>query len=399
MPAIKARELKRMIEDKGEKFVHAHLSEALQSKQLRPEDFSIQDLWCALVPDGREIMETWNPRKSGGFEYLQEAGDAIKTSDFSNITGPIIYSKIMEAAQNEEFVFTKIVPTVPTRLSGEKMPGISGLGDQAGIVAEADPYPLAGVTEDWVETPATTKRGFIVPITKEAIFFDRTNLILDRASKVGESLGMNKEKRIIDVIVDENTTAGRYKWKGVTIATYGDNSGTHTWDNLAASTALADWTDINAAEQLLANMVDPNTGEPIVSTGANMIIVTPELAATAFYILNATSMTAAVGGFNASATVFHSQSPTPIGRTQFSSPYTVATSRYLPTRMATDTSWYLGNPSRAFAYMENWPITVTQAPPNSEAEFTQDIVTRYKVSERGATATIEPRLMVKATVA
>ena len=37
----------------------------------------------------------------------------------------------------------------------------------------------------------------------------------------------------------------------------------------------------------------------------------------------------------------------------------------------------------AFAYMENWPITVVQAPANSEAEFNQDIVARFKASERG----------------
>ena len=41
--------------------------------------------------------------------------------------------------------------------------------------------------------------------------------------------------------------------------------------------------------------------------------------------------------------------------------------------------------------MENWPITVVQAPINSEAEFTQDIVVRFKASERGTAAILEPR--------
>ena len=45
--------------------------------------------------------------------------------------------------------------------------------------------------------------------------------------------------------------------------------------------------------------------------------------------------------------------------------------------------------------MENWGITVTQAPQNSEAEFTQDIMIRFKASERGAAATLEPRYVVK----
>jgi len=46
--------------------------------------------------------------------------------------------------------------------------------------------------------------------------------------------------------------------------------------------------------------------------------------------------------------------------------------------------------------MENWPITVTQAPQNSEAEFNQDIVAQFKASERGAAAVINPRYIVKA---
>ena len=56
--------------------------------------------------------------------------------------------------------------------------------------------------------------------------------------------------------------------------------------------------------------------------------------------------------------------------------------------------WYVGDFKRAFAYMENWPITVTQAPLNSEAEFNQDIIVRYKASERGAAAVMNPRYVV-----
>jgi len=38
---------------------------------------------------------------------------------------------------------------------------------------------------------------------------------------------------------------------------------------------------------------------------------------------------------------------------------------------------------------------VTQSPPGSEADFTQDIVVRFKASERGAAAVINPRYAVK----
>ena len=83
---------------------------------------------------------------------------------------------------------------------------------------------------------------------------------------------------------------------------------------------------------------------------------------------------------------------------QFSpSKYRIVTSRLLRAGMATDTTWFLGSPAKAFAYMENWPIGVEQSNENSEAGFLQDIVVRYKASERGAAATLEPRVMVKCT--
>jgi hypothetical protein len=59
--------------------------------------------------------------------------------------------------------------------------------------------------------------------------------------------------------------------------------------------------------------------------------------------------------------------------------------------------WFIGDFRRAFAYMENWPITISVSPPGSEAEFSQDIVVRFKVSERGAAAVINPRYIVKST--
>ena len=83
--------------------------------------------------------------------------------------------------------------------------------------------------------------------------------------------------------------------------------------------------------------------------------------------------------------------------------YRVESSRLFKARMAAasiaTSTWYAGDFRRAFAYMENWPITVTQAPENSEAEFNQDIVLRFKASERGAAAVIEPRAVVKSTAA
>ena len=69
------------------------------------------------------------------------------------------------------------------------------------------------------------------------------------------------------------------------LATYDDNTGSPTWDNLQASNALVANTAIDAAELLLAAMLDPNTGEPIM-IGATHLIYAADLAATAFRVLN-----------------------------------------------------------------------------------------------------------------
>ena len=60
-----------------------------------------------------------------------------------------------------------------------------------------------------------------------------------------------------------------------------------------------------------------------------------------------------------------------------------------------DVRWFIGNFQKAFMYMENWPITVAQAPVNAQAEFEQDIVLQWKASERGVVAIEDPRFVVE----
>ena len=213
---LKYRELKRRYELDGAEQTVTHLSEALREGHLKPEDFSIRDLAEALVPDGREWVRLLDPRSAGSVSVLERPA-AVDVTAFLNITGQVIYSKIMEAYPQEAFVVSKLVDTIPTRLDGEKIPGIARIADTIDEVAPGMPYPHLGFGEDYIETPSTTKRGFIVPVTKEAIFFDRTHLVLSRAAEVGEVLGLNKEKRLIDLVIG---ATNNYKWKGTTYNTY-----------------------------------------------------------------------------------------------------------------------------------------------------------------------------------
>jgi hypothetical protein len=385
---INYRELGQMLKLEGKSKTCQHFAEALEKGQLKANDFNIRDLYEATVPDGREALRLLDPRNQGSFTF-QEEGSAVDTSVFANISGQIVFSKVLEAAQNEEFKLSKMVPHVSTSFKSEKIPGVTGLGDVAEVIGEGQNYPSVGFSEDYIETSETKKRGFKVEITKEAIFFDRTNLVLSNAQKAGEALGMNKEKRIVDAMIDLNSTAHRHKWKGTTYATYQTST---PWINKVTSNELVDWSDIDKAMQAMNNMVDPNTGEPILVTPKH-VVVAPGLSATLMRILNATEVR---HGDGASATV-QTISSNPI------SGLTPVVSRYLGARLVAGsglaTSWFLCDLDKFLAYYENYGITMEQAPPNSHDSFNRDIAFAIKVGERGAVQTIEPRASVCNTVA
>ncbi|MBQ6106734.1 MAG: hypothetical protein IJK97_00880, partial [Thermoguttaceae bacterium] len=59
--------------------------------------------------------------------------------------------------------------------------------------------------------------------------------------------------------------------------------------------------------------------------------------------------------------------------------------------------WFIGDFKRAFAYIENWGLTVSRSSTTGEASFSQDILVRYKASERGVPAVLDPRCVVCCT--
>jgi len=358
----------------------------LRDRRLDYGMFSLKMLFEESVENGREIVELWNPRNTGGVNIL-EAG-AVSTTDFSNITGQIVYSRVLDAFTGPELLWHQLFETIPTGFDGEKIAGIGLVGDEAEAIAEGRNYPVAGVNEEWVETPVTTKRGLIVPVTREAIFADRTSLVLRRASEVGRFLGVNKEKRCLDVALGISTVYRRNG--GAPQATYGNSHTSGDFDNLSASNALVDWTSVESAELLFDAITDPNTGEP-VDVKPDTIIVPTALKHTARRIVNATAVAYGAGGSTTPATVSHGGNPIS------EAGYRILSSQYVKQRSGSASTWYIGDPQRAFAYMENWPVTVVQAQSNSHDEFHRDIVLQFKASERGAAAVLEPRRMVKCT--
>lgn len=377
--AIKYHDLSRMVSTIGVEAACSHLATAMEKKELRPEDFSIRELAETLVPDGREWVRNMDPTRKSGRFIVSEAG-AVHTGLFSNITGQIVYNRLMESYKQPGLIGDLLVDTTPTTLQdGERIAGIGAIGDTAGVVKERDPYPLVGLSEDWIDTPVTTKRGHILAITREMIIADRTGVLLREAARVGDMLGINREKRILSVVLG---ITNNYKWRGTTYNTYQAST---PWINTASNT-LTDFTDIENAELKFDAMTDPNTGEPI-SIMVDTIIVPTALKKTLNNIIKSTEFRYAT-----SSAAFTAVGPNPIEAS-----YRVLSNPFVKSITSSAAKWYIGQPRKAFTYMEVWPITVVQAADNSEPEFTQDIVARYKASEKGVCAVIDPRYMVENT--
>lgn len=382
--SIKYRELRKRFETDGADQTVRHLCEALESGDLKAEDFSIRELAEGLIPAGSRWLAELDPRHQGGSILLENG--PVDASAFLNVAGQVVYSKILESYNQEVFAASKLVQTIPTRFDGEKLPGSTSLPDQSSVVEPGEAYPLVGFGEDFIETPSTTKRGLIVALTREAIFFDRTHVILARAAEVGETLALNKEKRILDTILGVTKS---YNWKGTGYDTYYAGEETDPWKNLLSDNPLGDAGNIVNAEELLASMIDPATGEPVLIE-PNAVLVMPSQRLQAHRLFHASQFVYDEGGLRATAS------------NPFAS-YQIVSSRLALRRLIASgvtageasTCWILGNFAKAFAYMENWPITVTQSVGGSEADFSQDIVVRFKASERGTPAVLNPRYVVK----
>lgn len=354
---------------------------------------SLRRLFEAFVRDGRELVQHMQPGyHADGTTALLEAGDAVNTGNFSSIIGQITYSSVMANLDTPDFIGQNLVTTVPaTTQEVEVIPGISMVGDVAEDVGEGSEYPVVGVSEEFVTAPRKVKDGFILPITEEAIWEDKTGLLMTRVNAASQSMGITLEREILDTVLGQTTSYSRNG--GAAQATYGNTHTNGTFDNLSASTALVNYTDIEDALELFDAITDPNTGDPIMIGGSLDIIVPTALEFTALNIMQATNIQV---GSTTSATVPVTVAANPLIR-QSRRSFNLHTSAFVKDRTSSATTWFIGNAKGAFEYREVWPIQVFRADRNSDAGFNRDVVTAIKVRRKGAPAIVEPRHIVKCT--
>jgi hypothetical protein len=393
------------------------------------DGFRIRDLYENLVvtrstgePVGRtfinDYMDPQHPR------HIMEEGGAISAVDstaFAGITGQLMVTQVLEPFQREEFMARKMMPTYASPLVQEKWIGLAtpkDPGKNALRVAEGEPFKMFGFGEEYVQTPPTRKYGGIIGLTKEAVFFDRTGQITDRAQDIGYLMALYEEKEALGVMIGGTTDPTYFiekrqfdsapvnidLFQAATGSTSTQlytayNSRPYPFVNEVPNNPLNDYKAIEAGDKYFTNTVDPNTGEPIV-VGKPFVFVSHTQRVRALQIFQAENIAkitqAGLTTIGSVATI------SPNVLSQIGMTYAnVVTSRQLKAQMVAqlgltlaqaDDVWFYGDPTEAFRWVQNWPVAVIQAPSNSEAEFNQDIIMRWKASAQGRAAIRNPRV-------
>jgi len=359
-----------------------------QRKRARPEDFSLRSLWEALVGPAESTLAFAMDHMGYVEMPLREA---VTSSAFPSAVGQLISAKVIEGYEMPGAIGDELVTVVPSKLRGERMVGFTSLQGPK-VVEEGEPYQDSTFREKFVTT-TETKRGRLLSVSEEAVFFDQTGQMLLRAQGLGNMLRANREKRIIRAVADVASTERIYRPQGVATQLYsaGNNS------LLSTATPLIDWTDIQEVLAFYAlNQRDDR--EPGDEGGADPIIWMPthiltaqELAGTAARIVNAVEdRTNTTTATVITAGVARQLVP---GLRAVSSPFLDAAQGADQWDDASD--WLIGDFKRQFIYKEIWPLQTFRQPAGNDEDFERDIVARFKVREYGDVQATDHRLVVK----
>jgi len=357
--------LRDLLESKGSEGARRVIQKALESGKLRPDDFSIREIW-----------EACERNEDGSVRSIHEA---VSSDSFPKITGELINSRIIEAFESAPTIGDELVTTVPG--IKQKIDTVAGFTASEGVdeVPEGHPYDDSTLTEKHV-TIHNKKYGRIISVTEEMIFFDQTGQILTRAQGIGDKAAQYKERLIVEGVQDVQK-AGQYvvyRPEGTGTAIYSTGNG-----NLKTSNPFGE-SGLEEVEKLAHQMRDDSTGthdtDYIFIADDDVIVLVPkDLQIEALQMANSTLVPeSAENAVNI-----------------FKGKFKVRTSPYITKQSAT--TWYWGNFKRSFWWEEVWPLQTMSMKPGHEDEFSRDIKSKFKVRMFGGIGAVDYRYAYKST--
>lgn len=339
---------------------------------------------------------------------LENTGVGIDPSAFSNINtytsvvGGLVERAILDGFNNPAYIWKEIFAVKPTKSNGQKLIGVTPLGDVARRRNPNREHARAQFEERYVTTPETYENALAVDVTKEAVHFDLTGQILDQAAQVGDAVALRWELECIDVLLG---VTNNFNFNGSAINTYQTSRTSGILND--HSNPFYDWTDLNEVYNLFAQMQDPKTGLPIL-VNPDLLVCMPWKKTAIDLALGADSIQMRTG--SGSTTPQTTSMPLVVSNTP-SNPYRgrlrTLTSPYLLTRaraadglnlgsdaIANEYYWVLES-QKAFYFMQNWPLTTTQAVPTNYEMIDKGLVASYFANMRGVPASVRPWSVIR----
>jgi len=347
--------LRDIIESKGERGALQVVREALKSKELRPEDFSLLEIWEATHP-GMDVAE------------------AVVSDSFPKITGELINAKMIEGYEGIETIGEQLTTTVTSKQKVETIAGFTA-AETPMEVPEGHPYSDSTLTEKYV-TAQNIKYGRTISVSEEMVAFDQTGQILTRAMEIGEAAAQYKEKIIVEGVQDLNSNV----WRPSGVATAFYSAGNQ---NLISSNSFGEsgMETLNRTIQMQRNDAENSEYDNFIyiPKGRMVVLVPSDLEVEAWQLANsALTPESAENAANF-----------------FKGKFTVLSSPFITLRSAT--TWYAGDFARAFWWLQVWPLqTFTRKIGNSD-EWTRDIKSQHKVRFYGAIAGVNEKYAYKNT--
>jgi hypothetical protein len=316
-----------MVESVGPQGAVQVVHDVIESKKMRPEDFSI-----------REIYE------------------AVTSDMFPQITGELINAKVIDGYSTAATIGDQLVTTVPSKLEVETIVGFTDV-DTPEIVPEAAPYNAGTIGEKYV-TIRNIKYGKLMAVTEEAIMFDRTGQLLTRAQRIGEKAAYYKEQLIVEKAIDVNSDA--YAVSGTPGVVFrAAASGNHKINSRTA-TPFGE-AGLEEAYKLMHNMTDDNGDYVVINPSGLTCLIPQDLYVEALQMVQSTLV----------------PENTDNAVNIYKGAFKVLTSPFI-TRNSTST-WYLGDWKQDLLWTEVWPLETQTMKPGSEDEFKKDIKAQFKI--------------------
>jgi len=357
----------------------------LDSGKLKPSDFSIRQLFDQLVDVDLG-------------ESAVDVAEGLNTSAFPTIAQKIIHKDILDEYNLAiGDVGNLVSESEATHVDSELVAGFNAADATPLLRRQAMAYEETDFGEkDWKIIMADF--GRMISLTREVIFEDRTGEVLRLARDIGRAGGQHKAKMIIqtvevvnrDAFEETSSEAAIHKGTALAAATlYSDDHtalDTQVNDNLVASNALVDYTDVDAVYQLFAKMVD-EAGNPI-DVVPSVVLIPTALKATAAEIFKSAWLMAKGSTDALNIPTFNPIADLGAGDLN------IISSIFL----ADTTTWYLGAFDKQLLWLNVFmPATASQGA-DSELAFTNQIVARFRFSYHAGVGHTDWRYIVKSTV-